>query len=130
MADSETLSSKQRAAIVAILSTPTLAEAAAHVGVTRRTIYRWLKQAEFREALEQAQGEVVHVATVRLTALLSQALEIIGKELGGDDGKARFRAAAVVLARFATLASYVDLVRRVEALEQMNTGRGESNGES
>jgi len=122
MGENDTLSARQRRGVAAILSAPTMRQAASDAGVSHKTLYRWLTVPAFREALALAQTEAVRMATVRLTALLSQALEVVGDDLGGNDAKLRFRAAAVVLSHFAALAEYVDLVRRVEALEQNKQG--------
>lgn len=119
MADSVTLTKRQRAAIAAILSTPTLQQAADQVGVTRRTLYRWLNQAEFRAALAEAQSDALGVVVARLAGLLGKALDVIGLDLGlGVDGKVRLRAALGILGHYAALAEFLDLASRVAALEQ------------
>jgi len=119
MADSVTLTKRQRAAIAAILGTATLAEAAGQVHVTRRTLYRWLGQAEFRASLADAQADALGVVVARMTSLLGAALDVIGLDLGpGVDGKVRLRAAGLVLAHYAGLAEFLDLASRVEKLEQ------------
>jgi hypothetical protein len=53
----EGLTSKQQRAITAMIGSRINADAAEAVGVTERTLYLWMRQAEFREALEAAQRE-------------------------------------------------------------------------
>ncbi len=49
-----TLRRRQARAVTALLSEPTVSAVASEVGVTDRTLYRWLATREFRDALDQA----------------------------------------------------------------------------
>ncbi|MBC7233106.1 MAG: hypothetical protein H5T68_07710 [Chloroflexi bacterium] len=125
MASNGSLTRKQRMAITALLTTATVREAAEQTGIGERTLYRWLAEPAFQQALIQAQGEVLRLSTVRLAGLLAKALDVIGLDFEpGVDGNIRLRAATAVLRHVAGLLEYVDLEGRVSALEQ-RIGEGE-----
>ena len=60
------LSAKKMAAIEALLTHPTVIKAASEVGISARTLHRWLLEPEFAQALEAAQRERVRHAIRRL----------------------------------------------------------------
>lgn len=60
------LTRNQARAIPALLQSRTLTDAAKSIGVTRRTLGRWLGQPEFVEALRSAQGEAIDLAYKRV----------------------------------------------------------------
>jgi len=53
------LTSRQRLALPIIAAEPTIEGAAEQIGVTRKTVYAWLKQQAFKDALEEARKEYV-----------------------------------------------------------------------
>jgi hypothetical protein len=80
--DTGNLSARQRLALPTIAGEPTIEGAADKVGVTRKTVYEWLKRESFKRALEEARKEYVESGfrTLRLTA--KRAAEKIVKHLG------------------------------------------------
>ena len=71
------LTRKQVTAITALLSTQTVAQAAALVGIGERTVTRWLAKPHFQEALSQAGQRTIDEAIRRLTAGRSLALDTL-----------------------------------------------------
>jgi hypothetical protein len=77
------LTGKQERAIIALCNEPTIHKAAAAVGVTDRTIHRWLNDPEFnqaylkrrREAFSQAVGMAQRYANVLVTTLVKIAMD-------------------------------------------------------
>jgi AcrR family transcriptional regulator len=114
----ENLTSRQKRAIMALLSEPTVKAAADRAGLSRETLYSYLSDAGFRAALTEAQSDAMRLVTTRLAALLERSLDVIGEGLGDRDAGVRLRAASVVLRHVAGLLEYVDLVGRVELLER------------
>src|SRR5689334_16867526 len=57
---------KKEAAIAALLTSRNVEEAARLVGIGPATLQRWMKEPEFREALQKASHSVVRQATSRL----------------------------------------------------------------
>ncbi|GJQ37497.1 MAG: hypothetical protein JETCAE01_35070 [Anaerolineaceae bacterium] len=60
------ITAKQSKAISALLTSRTIGEAATSAGVAERTLYTWLKRADFRGALREAQNELLDTTTRRL----------------------------------------------------------------
>lgn len=119
MAHSGRLSSKQRAAIVALLSCGSVRDAAAVADIAERTLYRWLTLPAFRAELERAGDEAVSEAV----RCLSDTARIAVLTLRGvlEDPRVspavRVRAAGVVLANVLGLRELVVLADRVSVLE-------------
>ena len=66
MAQDGTLSTKQQAAIAALLSSPSITEAAEASGAGRRSLHRWLEDPDFRRALAAAEAEAISSAVRRM----------------------------------------------------------------
>jgi len=64
--DNDGLTAKQRTAAVELINQPTIEEAATATGVSARTLYRWMKQSNFRAAVRQFQRDVYQRAMARL----------------------------------------------------------------
>jgi hypothetical protein len=96
----EKLTRKQEQAIAALLSEPTVEEAAAEAGVGYATLRRWLKDSEFISAYRQARREVVESAMDRIRAASAQAVDTL-LEVAKDGAKDsdRVRAAIALLDR-------------------------------
>jgi hypothetical protein len=92
------LTSRQEAGIAALLSQPTHIAAAALVGVSESTLYRWLQVPAFRAAYRQARRELVEAAIGRVQAAAGRAVEALVSiaHKGRRDGD-RVRAAVAIL---------------------------------
>src|SRR3954469_13289102 len=78
----DTISDRQRAALELIASGATDTAAAAAVGVSRRTIYRWrIEDARFRDELHVRRSELYGRATDRFRAMLSVALDLLDRHM-------------------------------------------------
>ena len=71
---SQVLTINQVRAISALLEHPRLQDAAAAIGVNRKTITRWLDQDDFRSALHQAEGLAIDEASRKLLVLSNAAI--------------------------------------------------------
>lgn len=94
----ERLNAKQEALLAALLTEPTYATAAAKVGVSRMTAYRWLKTTHFQETYRRARQELVNSAIGRLqlgSGLAVDALMNVVVQSRRDSD--RVRAAVVIL---------------------------------
>jgi hypothetical protein len=121
MSDStQELEPKKEAAIIALLSSRNIGEAAQVAGVDSRTIYRWLKEpafdAEYRTARRTAYGQ----ALARLHQITSAAVSTIAKIMvdQGTPASVRLRAADSVLAHVAKGIELQDVEARVAELER------------
>ena len=70
MASSGSLSAKKRRAIAALLEARTIGDAAKAAQVGERTLYRWLEEPRFSQALRKAEGQLIGAA---VSGLIAQA---------------------------------------------------------
>ena len=59
MSENVSLTAKQHRAIAALISSPTVGEAAKAAGVSERTLARWLSDPDFRMALGVAESDMI-----------------------------------------------------------------------
>jgi predicted DNA-binding protein (UPF0251 family) len=114
------LSRKQEQAIIALLSNPTTKEAAAAVGVSETTLWRWLQNKDFRAAYIQRRRETVSLAIARLQQGTGDAVSVLN-EIMLDKGAAitaRVGAARTVIEYAIKAVEFEDLAMRVADLER------------
>lgn len=118
MAEFGALERKQARAIGALLSAPTVREAAELAGVSERTLTRWLAEDDFRAALLTAEGEAIDRAARRLIGLQDQALSVLAGVLcGTDSATVKVRAAQTVLEFTLRLRELRNIESRLAKLE-------------
>jgi phage terminase small subunit len=117
----ENLTAKQRKCIEALLTKWDTTQAAAAAGVSRDTLYRWLKGPAFREELQNATRASLEALSRGLVTLGGQALDVLAATL--DDPKAnqaaKVRAADIILSKILSLRELIDLESRLSALEEV-----------
>ena len=122
---SQKVTLRQKRAIEALLTTPNLTEAASVAGVSRKTLYKWLKQPAFQQALQQAEQEALAALQRRLVALGSGAADALEQAMRPtEETRYRLRASDIVLGRLLQLRELVELEARIAALEQRLSGEG------
>lgn len=114
------LSAKQDRATVALLSSPTIREAAETVGVGETTLFRWLQNPVFQEAYQQAKQAVVRQAITRLQQVTGEAVDVLREVMTDPDSPAssRVTAARTVLDMALRAVELEDLESRVTKLER------------
>lgn len=115
----EKLSRKKDQAVMALITEPTMKAAADKIGITPRTLYKWLKMPEFRSAYMQAKREAVSVAITRLQQAATEAVEAL-RAIMNDASKpasARVAAARAILEMAIKAIEIEDLEVRIEELE-------------
>jgi len=122
MAENSRLSRKQTRAVAALLSTQTIAQAAEQCKVSERTLYRWLAECAFQQALKAAHLAVLDNVVRRLLAGSAQALDTLFELLQAESESVRLRAAVALLEQLAKLKTLEELEQRVSALEQKYGG--------
>lgn len=94
------LTPKQTRAIDALITQPTIDQAAERVGVTRKTIYRWLQIPDFKAELSAAEGAAIDKAGRRLIAMADKAISALDDVLDNPSqegaGNKRLAAAAII----------------------------------
>jgi len=124
--DAETapiLSKNQRRALVAMLRCPTIAAAAREVGLGETTLWRYLRDPVFAEALIERQRIVLKTTTTALVGLSELANEALYEILSDTEAPASVRA-RVALGIWQHRQDAVELVlleERLAALEERLT---------
>jgi hypothetical protein len=111
---------KKRQAVAALLTAPTVAEAARVAGVAERTIYRWLAgDAAFVADLRAAEETAIDHAARRLVGLQDDAIGLLGDVVADATAApgVRVRAASLIVDLALRLRELRSLEERVAALE-------------
>ncbi|SRR6266849_3175917 len=111
------LGRRQEAAVAALLTAPTITEAAQVVGVAESTLRRWLAEPEFQAAYQEARQQAVSMAVGRLQGLLAKAAETLERAMSCGTPATEVRAAIAAFDQAYKGAELLDLAGRVAALE-------------
>lgn len=113
------LTPKQRRAISALMTSPTLAAAAVELGMSVRQLYRWLDDPVFVAELKSAESAAIDQAVRRLVELSGAAVDTLDSAMHDDDASqgVKVRAADVALSQLLRLRELYDLEQRITALE-------------
>jgi phage terminase small subunit len=125
------LSPKQRKAVEALLVTGDVTAAAREAGVSRESIYRWLKQPRFLEAVREAEARALDELSRLLVRLGRTAATTLAKAMSEESTPVatRVRAADVTLARLLQLRELATLEARVAELERAAGLQGDQGWE-
>lgn len=113
------LTPQQEEAIPVLLSSPSIPKAAEQTGVSKATLWRWMKEPAFAEAYRQARKEIVEHAISHLQHMSSEAAESL-HEVATDQNAphaARVSAARAMLDMAVTTAHNQELEARIADLE-------------
>jgi len=113
---------KREFAIAALLKNATLAEAAASVGMSERTLRRWLRDPQFAADHRAAQREALDFAIAGLKQATGVAT--LRRNLTAGVPSVEVRAATEILSQTARWQELDELAERVKALEESERGRG------
>ena len=116
----EKLGAKQEAAILALLSSRNVEEAARAASVNQRTLFRWMKEPAFNAAYRAARRAAFGQSVGRLQQASSAAVSTLLKVMvdPGTPASTKVRAADSVLAHTIKAMETDDIEVRVTALEQ------------
>jgi hypothetical protein len=105
-------------AITALLTEPTLADAARQAHTSERTLRRRVRDPQFQEAYKVARYEAFHTAICQLQAASSQAVATLRAALTDEHGSTRVRAAIAILELGRDLGGFDEINERLAVLEQ------------
>jgi hypothetical protein len=114
---------KWEAAIAALLTQPTVGEAAEAAGVSYRCLKGWLVMPEFRRLYQDARRRVVDDAVAGVQRLCARAVEALGRNLDCDRPAVEIRAAVAVLNEAYRGMELLDLESEVAELRAKLEGR-------
>ena len=114
------LTAKQEEAIIALLTHRNIEEAARAANVGVRTLYRWLKDADFIAGFRAARRNAFSQSVARLQQMCSAAVSTLGKVMVDPDTPAatKVRAADSILNHSAKAIEIEDIEARVTDLER------------
>ena len=105
-------------ALAALLSEPTIAQAAAKADVSESTLLRWLKDPAFSAAYRAARRSAVDAAVGRLQQAATEAVDALERNLRCGNPAVEVGAAKAVLDQAFRGVELADLAQRVQELEQ------------
>jgi hypothetical protein len=91
------LSEKQLAVIDLLVMGKSYQFTADALAVTRKTVYRWRQDEDFKRALSERRRERWSSATDRLQSMIDRSLDVMEQHLNDRYDRSRFRAATAVL---------------------------------
>lgn len=129
--DTEKLSPSQLKAIIALLETRTVEQAAIKAGVGARTLYRWLAEdKEFNARLRFAEGRLIDNATRRLVGLADRSIDVLKDMLNDEEVEdpVRLRAAKINIEAMLKLRELRNVEERLAEIESQIKALTEGNG--
>ncbi len=119
MADSVTLTPKQKALIAALLVERDIRAASKAVRISERTAHRWLGDSDFQRELKAAEVAAIDTAVRRLAEATGLAVDVLRQAMESTTAPLpqKIRAADVVLGRLLELRNLHTLEERLAAIE-------------
>jgi hypothetical protein len=115
-------SRQEEAAISALLSEPTITDAATQAGIGESTLRRWLADPSFKASYRDARRQVVEQAVSGLQQATSDAVATLTRNLKCGVPASEIAAAKAIIDFAVKGVELVDLAERVEQLEQDRAG--------
>lgn len=111
---------KKSLALEALLSGANANEAAAAAGVVRNTLYKWQRDPDFIDALNQAKSEAMDRLGRSLSALGEKAVMTLDAAMDDPDAgpAVKIRAADIVLNRALSIQDAAEFEKRLSDLEK------------
>ena len=115
------LSVAQQRAIEALVGNATVVAAAVECGVSKRTLFRWLREPEFQKAFRRLQYAVVTQAHACLQGITADAVETLRELMNNREvpAGARVSACRATLTLAYDLIQAEDIQNRLETLERL-----------
>jgi len=123
--DALALTPKQELAIFALLEAGTIESAALSVGVSRQSLWAWMKIEPFRDKLTDARAQLFREGMGALKGSMAKAAGVLVKLLDSNNANVRRLAAVAILSLGLKAHESVDLEARLGALEAAVVGLGE-----
>ncbi|MHC4519046.1 MAG: hypothetical protein ACYTAS_10685 [Planctomycetota bacterium] len=128
--DSAPLSDRQRKAIPFIVTSPTYSQGCKRARLDRKTFYAWLRDPAFKAELDRQRDEVAAEALGMLSQSLTRAVETLSGLLDSNDKRLVRLTANDLIGHFLKHKELNELTKRVAAIEEKMSRRGQSELES
>ena len=118
--DSNALSPKQERALQALISHPTIKDAALAAGISETTLWRYMQDEAFSKRIREARREAVGHAVARLQQASSEAVAVLRELMMKEEApaSARISAARTILDYAIRAAEMEELKARISELEE------------
>ncbi len=119
------LSGAQNKAVLAMLSGSNFLEASQAAGVAQSTVWRWMREPDFKQALRDGRLELMEGAVGSIQQACSEAVDVLRSVMNNQESpcSSRVTAAKCVIEMALKAVELQDLTARIEALEQAAKGR-------
>lgn len=114
------MQSKKELVLNALLTNPTIRQAAESVGVSESTVYNYLKKPEFAEEFAKAKADMLRQTTGYLQTQTAETISIIN-DIAKDDAvnpQTRLTACRTLLEYCLKFTETCDILERIEKLEK------------
>jgi hypothetical protein len=107
-------------AIIALLTEPTLKQAAKTIGINESTLWRWMQEDEFKKQYSSAKKMAVSQAISRMQQICGRAVEVLQEVMDDPVAPApsRVTAAKTIIEMTLRAVEIEDLEERITQLEQ------------
>jgi len=112
------LSNRQLLAISQIVASTTLEEARKRAGVSKGTLYNWLRDDAFKAELKRQRDEVIKEALARLKSAITKAVEELIKLMDSNKAELRRLASKDILEYALKSIELEDIEERLNKIEQ------------
>ena len=118
--------SKRELLLSALLTNPTIKEAALSVGIPETTAYSWLRKPDFAEEYKKRKRQAVSEASDYLQSRISAATKIIDDIMSDTETppQVRLNAAKAIIDTSYKIIEQAEIIARIEALEAVNEDSG------
>jgi len=116
----EKKSRKKEMAVIALLTEPSIPKAAARVGISEATLWRWMQDDDFQELYREAKRRAVGQAIARIQQATTLAVDTLEAVMTNKKAPAMAKvlAAKTVLETAIKAVEIEELEARIEALER------------
>ena len=111
------LTHRQQAALPHIVGSPTLSQGARSANIGRATLYRWLQDEGFRQALNRLRSEAADLATSELQALMLKGILVLSQAMEDPSPDIKLRAARATLYLALKVKDIEEIQRRLELID-------------
>ncbi len=118
---------KTEAALAALLNSVTITQAAKACGLSERTLYRFLEDAEFQTEYRAARRRVFEQNILRLQSLHDRAVDTLERNLNCESPPSEIRSAQIIIESVRKDFETLDVLTRLEILEAENRRIRETN---
>ena len=111
------LTDRQLVALPHLAAANTLSEGARLASIGRTTLHRWMQDANFRRAMENARAEAADLARTELQGLMLKAVHVIAESLEHPKPEVRLRAASSAMTLGLKVVDVKELHQRLDYLD-------------